>query len=195
MGSGEPEGGSRRPSRAGEARCPTVRACSARRRTPPRCAIDRSRRGVGRKSGAGRPLSDRRTRPRNDGTTVHRLTVGEVPVDGFWSVTVYNKDGYFTAEPAERLFVQQYHRRTKVADGHGRRSSSADVTSDVPIVCRHARLELHRAAVPAAAEVLDGRGRSRWPSPSRAPARPSRPSCGPAGRGGPVRRLQAGSAR
>ncbi|WP_237158212.1 DUF1254 domain-containing protein [Mycobacteroides franklinii] len=32
----------------------------------------------------------------NDGATVYRLTVGEVPVDGFWSVTVYNKDGYFT---------------------------------------------------------------------------------------------------
>jgi hypothetical protein len=34
--------------------------------------------------------------PKNDGTTVHRLTVGEVPVDGFWSVTVYNQDGYFS---------------------------------------------------------------------------------------------------
>lgn len=34
--------------------------------------------------------------PHNDGATVHRLTVGAVPVDGFWSVTVYDKDGYFT---------------------------------------------------------------------------------------------------
>lgn len=31
----------------------------------------------------------------NDGKTVYRLTVKDVPVDGFWSVSVYNKDGYF----------------------------------------------------------------------------------------------------
>ena len=32
----------------------------------------------------------------NDGATVYRLTVRDVPVDGFWSVTVYNEEGYFT---------------------------------------------------------------------------------------------------
>jgi hypothetical protein len=36
---------------------------------------------------------------RNDGNTVHLLAVGDVPVDGFWSVTVYNEDGYFTPNP------------------------------------------------------------------------------------------------
>jgi hypothetical protein len=30
----------------------------------------------------------------NDGKTVYRLTVKDVPVDGFWSITVYNKEGY-----------------------------------------------------------------------------------------------------
>jgi para-nitrobenzyl esterase len=33
--------------------------------------------------------------PANDGTTVHSLTVKDVPVDGFWSISVYNKEGFF----------------------------------------------------------------------------------------------------
>ena len=32
---------------------------------------------------------------RNDGQTTYRLTVKEVPVDGFWSISVYNAAGYF----------------------------------------------------------------------------------------------------
>jgi hypothetical protein len=31
---------------------------------------------------------------KNDGRTVHKLSVKNVPVDGFWSVTVYNAAGY-----------------------------------------------------------------------------------------------------
>jgi len=31
---------------------------------------------------------------RNDGATVHKLTVKDVPVDDFWSIIVYNAEGY-----------------------------------------------------------------------------------------------------
>ena len=34
------------------------------------------------------------TPARNDGVTIHKLTVKDVPVDGFWSITVYNPEGY-----------------------------------------------------------------------------------------------------
>lgn len=33
--------------------------------------------------------------PRNDGNTIYRLDVRDVPVDGFWSVSVYNAEAYF----------------------------------------------------------------------------------------------------
>jgi hypothetical protein len=32
---------------------------------------------------------------KNDGKTAYSLTVRDVPVDGFWSISVYNKEGYF----------------------------------------------------------------------------------------------------
>src|SRR5882724_11760107 len=32
---------------------------------------------------------------KNDGATVYKLNVGSVPVDGFWSISRYNADGYF----------------------------------------------------------------------------------------------------
>jgi len=32
---------------------------------------------------------------KNDGKTVYKLTVKDVPVDGFWSISLYNKEGYF----------------------------------------------------------------------------------------------------
>src|SRR5258708_2052337 len=34
------------------------------------------------------------TPSRNDGSTIHKLRVGDVPIDGFWSLTVYNREGY-----------------------------------------------------------------------------------------------------
>jgi hypothetical protein len=41
----------------------------------------------------------------NDGATAYRLTVGEVPVDGFWSISVYNRDGFFEKNSADAYSV------------------------------------------------------------------------------------------
>jgi hypothetical protein len=35
------------------------------------------------------------TPAQNDGVTAYKLTVKDVPVDAFWSVSVYNAEGYF----------------------------------------------------------------------------------------------------
>jgi hypothetical protein len=37
----------------------------------------------------------------NDGTGVYRMTVGEVPADGFWSVSVYDEEGHFVENPQD----------------------------------------------------------------------------------------------
>jgi len=56
------------------------------------------------------------TPARNDGTTVHRLTVGTVPVDGFWSLTVYNSQGYLQPNPYNAYAVNSITAR-KSPDG------------------------------------------------------------------------------
>lgn len=42
---------------------------------------------------------------RNDGETPHTLTVQDVPVDGFWSITVYNSDWYLEANEYDAYSV------------------------------------------------------------------------------------------
>ena len=39
------------------------------------------------------------TPAKNDGTTVYKLNVRDVPVNGFWSVSVYNAEGYYEENP------------------------------------------------------------------------------------------------
>jgi len=62
--------------------------------------VDPVRRLVGTAGGwGGNPDTETRylniSPPKNDGKTVYRMTVKDVPVDGFWSVCVYNAKGYF----------------------------------------------------------------------------------------------------
>jgi len=52
----------------------------------------------------------------NDGRTPHAVTVKDVPVDAFWSVTVYNADGYLEANA---LGVNSYNNFTAKPDDDG----------------------------------------------------------------------------
>jgi hypothetical protein len=56
------------------------------------------------------------TPARNDGTTVHKLTVKDVPVDGFWSITVYNAEGYLEPNQYKAYSVNNITAK-KGADG------------------------------------------------------------------------------
>ncbi len=51
----------------------------------------------------------------NNGKTPFRLTVRDVPVDAFWSITVYNKGGFYEA-PTNAISVNSYTAK-KNADG------------------------------------------------------------------------------
>jgi len=66
--------------------------------------VDPVRHLIGRASAwGGNPEKDALylnvTPEKNDGTTIYRLDVRDVPVDGFWSISVYNAKGYFEPNP------------------------------------------------------------------------------------------------
>ena len=53
---------------------------------------------------------------KNDGKTPYRVTVKDVPVEGFWSITVYNKDGYMEKNAQD---VYSYNNVTARKDTDG----------------------------------------------------------------------------
>ncbi|MBD9529575.1 DUF1254 domain-containing protein [Paracoccus sp. PAR01] len=57
-----------------------------------------------------------RTAANNDGQQVYRLTVGDVPVQGFWSITVYNAQG-FIAENDLKKYTLNNLTAAKAQDG------------------------------------------------------------------------------
>lgn len=56
------------------------------------------------------------TPEKNDGKTIYTLQVGEVPVDGFWSISVYNAEGYFEKNPQDAYTLNNVTSK-KGADG------------------------------------------------------------------------------
>ena len=86
------------------------------------------------------------TPAKNDGKTVYKLTVKDVPVDGFWSISLYNAEGYFEKNELRRLFAQQHHgeeERRRL----GRHPVRRLRRQDPQLPADHAGLELHGAAL------------------------------------------------
>lgn len=54
--------------------------------------------------------------PKNDGKTVYRLALKDVPVDGFWSISVYNGQGFFEKN---ELGAYSLNNLTAKPDGSG----------------------------------------------------------------------------
>ena len=83
--------------------------------------VDPIRHLIGTASGwGGNPDKDATylniTPPKNDGTTVYKLNVKDVPVDAFWSASVYNAEGYFEKNPYDAYSINSITGK-KSADG------------------------------------------------------------------------------
>ena len=86
----------------------------------------------------------------NDGKTVHRLTVKDVPVDGFWSISLYNDKGYFEKNELAAYSLNSLTAKPNPdgAIAHPVRRLSED---HAELSADHAGLELYGENVPATA--------------------------------------------
>jgi hypothetical protein len=87
----------------------------------PRGQVDPVRHIIGSASAwGGNPEKDALylnvTPDKNDGKTVYRLDVKDVPVDGFWSISVYDAKGYFERNPQNAYTLNNITAK-KNADG------------------------------------------------------------------------------
>ena len=98
----------------------------------------------------------------NDGATVHRLRVADVPVDAFWSVTVYGRDGFLVPNP---LRVYSVNNLSAVRDPDGAvtiQFGGADADNLLPVTDGwNYTVRLYRPR----REVLDG----SWSFPAAEP--------------------------
>lgn len=102
---------------------------------------------------------------RNDGETVYRLSVKDVPVDGFWSISVYDARGYFAENPLGRYSLNDVS-AAREADGSVQvqfGDCAAETPNCLPITPGWGYVvRLYRPR----AEILDG----SWSFPEASPA-------------------------
>ena len=100
----------------------------------------------------------------NDGKTVHSLTVKDVPVDGFWSITVYNDAGFMVPNPQNAYSLNNVTAKKNTDGGYTVQFGGCDkgVSNCLPITSGWNYLvRLYRPRP----EVLDG----RWKFPEAQP--------------------------
>ncbi|WP_373926471.1 DUF1254 domain-containing protein [Paludisphaera borealis] len=105
------------------------------------------------------------TLEQNDGTTPYRLNVKEVPVDAFWSISVYNAEGYYTPNE-ENVYTLNNITAKKDADGSITAQFGGDAKADnrLPIMKGwNYMVRLYRPH----REILDG----TWKFPEASPLR------------------------
>jgi hypothetical protein len=77
------------------------------------------------------------TPARNDGKTIYKLSARDVPVDGFWSVSVYDAKGYYKPNSAGAYSLNNVTAKKKLTGQS--RSSSAAAMEKQPTACRSRR--------------------------------------------------------
>jgi len=105
------------------------------------------------------------TPAKNDGTTIHKLSVKDVPVDGFWSISVYSAEGYFRPNEYNTYSLNNITAKTSADGSVAVQFGGCDgkIANCLPIVPRwNYTVRLYR---PRAA-ILNG----KWKFPEARPA-------------------------
>ena len=105
------------------------------------------------------------TPAKNDGNTIYKLNVKDVPVNGFWSVSVYNAEGYFEKNPQNAYSVNNITAQKSPDGSVAIQFGGCDgkIPNCVPIMKGwNYTVRLYRPR----AEILDG----KWKFPEPQPA-------------------------
>ena len=92
----------------------------------------------------------------NDGKTVYRLSVKDVPVDGFWSISVYDDRGHFVPNPQNAYSLNNLTAKPG-EDGSYRHPVRRLRRQDPQLPAHSARMELSGAPLSPAARDFDRR--------------------------------------